>query len=148
MQYDEFIATIHDRIGLPAPQDTGVMVGEVMHALAYALPPRERQALAQALPAEIGERLVDGKIEYDPLIDEHLFIGYLMTEHQTTGYWDQTAGGDDVLASAAGEEVERRARAVLGLIAESIPADTLQTVCDALPEMIGEWFRGEGEPVA
>ena len=35
-----------------------------------------------------------------------------------------------------------------GLIAESIPADTLQTVCDALPEVIGEWFRGEGEPVA
>ena len=98
MQYDEFIATIHDRIGLPAPQDTGAMVGEVMHALAYALPPPERQALAQALPAEIGERLVEGKIEYDPLIDEHLFIGYLMTEHQTTSYWDKTTGGDDVLA--------------------------------------------------
>jgi hypothetical protein len=104
--------------------------------------------LAEALPGPIGVRLAASDAGFDPLIDEHLFIGYLMTEHQTTGYWDRTAGGDDVLASAAAEEIERRARAVLGLVAETIPAETLQAVCDALPAILGEWFRGEGQAVA
>ena len=148
MEYDEFIAAIRDRIGTPGPEEAEVVVTEVLHALAHALPDAERRVLAAELPARIGARLVSGRAEYDPLIDEHLFIGYLMTEHQTTGYWDKTAGGDDVLASAAGEEVERRARAVLSLIAASIPRETLKLVCDALPQVIGEWFRGEGEPVA
>ncbi len=107
MEYDEFIAAVRDRIGTPGPEEAEVVVTEVLHALAYALPDAERRVLAAALPARIGERLVSGRAEYDPLIDEHLFIGYLMTDHQTTGYWDKTAGGDDVLASTAGEEVER-----------------------------------------
>ncbi len=148
MEYDEFIAAVRERIGTPGPEEAEVIVTEVLHALAHALPHAERRVLAAALPAPIGERLISGQAEYDPLVDEHLFIGYLMTEHQTTGYWDKTAGGDDVLASTAGEEVERRARAVLSLIAGSIPEETLRLVCDALPQVIGEWFRGEGEPVA
>ena len=148
MEYDEFIAAIRDRIGTPGPEEAEVVVTEVLHALAHALPDEERRVLAAALPARIGERLGSGRAEYDPLIDEHLFIGYLMTEHQTTDYWDQTAGGDDALASTAGEDIERRARAVLSFIGDSIPAETLRLACDALPQVISEWFRGEGEPVA
>lgn len=148
MEYDEFIATVQGRIDLPAEQDAEVVVMEVVNALAHALPMEECAMLAEVLPGPIGVRLAASDAQFDPLIDEHLFIGYLITEHQTTGYWDRTSGGDDVLASAAGEEIERRARAVLGLVAETIPADTLKAVCDALPAVLGEWFRGEGEPVA
>ena len=148
MEYDQFITAARDRIGTPGPEEAEVVVTEVLHALAYALPDAQRRVLAAALPAPIGERLVSSRAEYDPLIDEHLFIGNLMTELQTAGYWDTTAGGDDVLASEAGEEVERRARTVLSLIAESIPEETLKIVSDALPRVIGEWFRSEGEPVA
>ena len=148
MDYDGFIDTVQERMDLPAEQDAEIVVMEVINALAHALPSAECEQLSQALPGPIGVRLAASTAIYDPLIDEHLFIGYLMSEHQTTGYWDRTSGGDDVLASTAAEEIERRARAVFTLIAETIPEDVLTTVCDVLPPVLGEWFRGEGEAVA
>lgn len=147
MDYDDFIDTVQQRMDLPAEQDAEVVVMEVVNALAHALPAPECELLSNILPGPIGVRLAASDAIYDPLIDEHVFIGYLMSEHQTTGYWDRTAGGDDVLASTAAEEIERRARAVLTLIAETIPGEALDTVCDALPAVLGEWFRGEGEPI-
>ncbi|MEE8336556.1 MAG: DUF2267 domain-containing protein [Dehalococcoidia bacterium] len=148
MDYDDFIDAVQRRMDLPAEQDAEVVVMEVVNALAHALPAPECELLSNVLPGPIGVRLAASDAIYDPLIDEHVFIGYLMSEHQTTGYWDRTAGGDDVLASTAAEEIERRARAVLTLIAETIPGEALTIVCDALPAVLGEWFRGEGEPVA
>lgn len=147
MDYDDFIDTVQQRMDLPAEQDAEVVVMEVVNALAHALPAPECELLSNILPGPIGVRLAASDAIYDPLIDEHVFIGYLMSEHQTTGYWDRTAGGEDVLASTAAEEIERRARAVLTLIAETIPGEALDTVCDALPAVLGEWFRGEGEPI-
>ena len=147
MEYDAFIAEIRTRIDLPADQDAEVVVMEVVNALAHALPSQECAALAMSLPGPIGVRLAASEAVFDPYVDEHLFIGYLMTEHQTTGYWDRTAGGDDVLASMAAEEIERRARAVLSLIAAAIDLDVLETVRHALPDVIGEWFIGEDEAV-
>jgi uncharacterized protein (DUF2267 family) len=120
MGYDEFIDTIQARMDLPAEQDAEIVVMEVVNALAQALPAPECELLSLVLPGPIGVRLAASDAIYDPLIDEHLFIGYLMSEHQTTGYWDRTSGGDDVLASTAAEEIERRARAVLTLIAETL----------------------------
>lgn len=148
MDQAEFIAIVQERMDCPSADDAATVVAEVLKALARALPAEERALLAEALPPAVGEHLLDGRAEYDPLIDEHLFIGHLMTEHQTTGYWDKTAGGEDVLASAAAEEIERRARAVLSLVAVSIPEETLRPVCAALPPVLESWFRGEGEPAA
>lgn len=70
-----------------------------------------------------------------------------MTEHQTTGYWDKTAGGDDVLASVAAEEIERRARAVLQSAGAVVPAAGPEAVCEALAGVLRDWFRGDGEPI-
>ncbi len=147
MPSSELLATIAARIDSPRDTDVEVIVREVLHALAYALPEAERRLLADALPDELGAHLTEGRIEYDPLVDEHLFIGYLMTDHQTTGYWDKTAGGEDVLASVAGEEIERRARAVLQSVGAVVPAAVLEAVCEALPGVLRDWFRGDGEPI-
>lgn len=147
MPSSELLTTIAARIDLPDAADVEVIVSEVMHALAYALPKEERRLLADALPNELGAHLTEGRIEYDPLVDEHLFIGFLMTEQQTTGYWDKTAGGEDVLASVAGEEVERRARAVLQSVGEIVPVAILDAVCEALPGVLRNWFRGGGAPI-
>lgn len=138
MDTQQLIATVGARTDLSAGA-AEVVVREVLHALARALPQHERHLLATALPQALGTALEAGRVDFDPYVDEHLFIGYLMTEHQTTGYWDKTAGGEDVLAAAAAEEIERRARAVLTTIAEQLPAQTLADVCAALPPVLAAW---------
>ena len=147
MPTSALLTTIAARIEAPREADVELIVREVLHALAYTLPEEERRLLADALPDTLGAYLTEGRIEYDPFVDEHLFIGYLMTEHQTTGYWDKTAGGEDVLASVAGEEIERRARAVLQSVGAFVPVGVLEAVCEALPPVLRNWFRGDGEPV-
>ena len=146
MPTSKLLTTIAARIDTPPDTDVELIVREVLHALAYTLPEEERRLLADAIPGELGAHLTEGRIEYDPFVDEHLFIGYLMTEHQTTGYWDKTAGGEDVLASVAGEEIERRARAVLQSVGAVVPGAVLETVCEALPPVLRDWFRGDGDP--
>lgn len=138
----EFYARLADRTLLD-PEQAPIVVGEVLHALSHSLPEAERRALAAELPPSFGAALLDGRVEYDPYVDEHLFLGYLMTEHQTTGHWDRTAGGDDILAGSAAEEITLRAQAVLGLVGEGVSPASRERICAAAPKVIAGWLRGE-----
>jgi uncharacterized protein (DUF2267 family) len=141
VDYAWLISEIRSRADLTSDDEAIVVLEEVLDALAEAVPQEERAMLADELPGPARERMTEGRIEYDPLIDEHIFLGHLMTAHQTTGYWDRTAGGDDVLASAAAEEIERRARVVLGLIGSAVPPEVLRHLCDAVPPALEGWLR-------
>ena len=56
----------------------------------------------------------------DPLVDEQLFVGPIVSRLPTEGLYDQTLGGLDVLSVPAGDEATRRLRAVFSVLKERL----------------------------
>jgi uncharacterized protein (DUF2267 family) len=112
-QDDDLCAAVQRRASLRGKAEAEQLVQGVLKALAYVLPAQQIDAVCGCVPAVLSWCLRCGPAAPDPLVDSELFLGWVMSSLETTGGGDRTLGGEDPLASLAGDEARYRVQAVL-----------------------------------
>lgn len=110
---DDLVAAVQRRLSLGEQAQAEHLLRGVLHGLAYVLPHELADALCDCVPGDFAWCLRCGPGTPDPLIDSELFVGWVMSSLETTGAGDRTLGGEDPLASLAGDEARHRVRIVL-----------------------------------
>lgn len=106
-------SAVQTRLSLRDPEETSHLVQGVLQGLAYVLPEELKDSLCDCVPDDLTWCLRCGPDAPDLLIDSELFLGWVMSSIQSTGAADRTMGGEDPLASLAGDEARHRVRIVL-----------------------------------
>jgi len=112
-QPDDLLARLQRRLSLQGQTEATQLVQGVLQGLAYVLPRDLADSLCDCVPDDLAWCLRCGPDTPDPLIDSELFLGWVMSSIETTGGADRTLGGEDPLASLAGDEARHRVRIVL-----------------------------------
>ena len=110
---DDLVNAVRRRLSLQRRIEAEELVEAVLQGLAYVLPAEHIGPLCDCVPPDFAWCLRCGPGTPDALIDSELFLGWVMSTMQTTGGSDRTLGGEDPLASLAGDEARYRAQAVL-----------------------------------
>lgn len=129
-QPDDLLATLQRRLSLRDQTEATQLLQGVLQGLAYVLPRELADSLCDCVRGDLAWCLRCGPGTPDPLIDSELFLGWVMSSIQTTGGADRTLGGEDPLASLAGDEARYRVRiAVEELLARTDAA--VSAACSA-----------------
>jgi len=144
--HDDLVQAIQRRARLRSPEEARQILGGVLQALAYVLPPEQCEAVCACIPADAVWCLQCGPRTPDPLIDSEVFLGRVMSSLETTGGADQTLGGEDPLAALAHEEAHARVGAVLAELWERLDATSRPAVHACLPHGVAEMTDTEGRP--
>ncbi|MEJ7841419.1 MAG: DUF2267 domain-containing protein [Rubrobacter sp.] len=113
MESSELVENIRRRARLRSAEEARRLLEGTLQALAHVLPEEHIDALFDCMPEGLIWCLRCGPPEPDPLIDDELFLGWVMSSIETTGARDDTLGGDDPLAALIGDEARERVRVVL-----------------------------------
>jgi uncharacterized protein (DUF2267 family) len=117
MKYDEFVSQVRDAAGLQSREEAEQAARATLFALASRLTTGEAEDLAAQLPPELGDEVLRGAVPFETLTLEDFFRRV-----------QQKLGVDDAA------EAERRARAVMGVLAEAITQGELEDVFSQLPK--------------
>jgi len=139
MNYEEFISVIEEQAGLTF-EEAKTTARAVMCALAEVIPAGQAQAVRGYLPVELAQFLERCRLEPDALLDEHTFVGWLVSDLDMTGRRDKTIGGIDLMAVYGGEEAWRRCRIVFAVLKTCLDDAASATLVSGLPEWIGGRF--------
>ncbi len=126
----DLVAAVQDRLALKHRSEAEQLVQGVLQGLAYVLPTDLIDSLCGCIPSDLGWCLRCGPGAPDPLIDSEVFLGWVMSSIQTTGGGDRTLGGEDPLASLAGDEARHRVQVVLEELFARVDAE-LSGACTA-----------------
>jgi uncharacterized protein (DUF2267 family) len=132
MNYDEFMTLIEEQAGL-AHEEAETTARAVMCALAEVIPAGRAQAVRGYLPVQLAQILERSRPEPDALLDEHIFLGWLVSDLDTTGRRDKTVGGIDLMAVYGGEEAWRRCRCVFVALKSCLGEAGSAALADGLP---------------
>lgn len=138
MRDEDLVTAIQHRAGLRSASEARRVLEGVLQALAYVLPPEQRDAVCACIPEDAVWCLHCGPATPDPLIDSDVFLGWVMASVETTGGPDRTLGGEDPLAALAGEEARARAGAVLGELWERLDTASRAAVGACLPRGVAD----------
>jgi len=127
---ESLVAAVQRRLSLREQAQAEQILRGVLQGLAYALPQELADALCDCVPDDLAWCLRCGPDTPDALIDSELFLGWVMSSLQTTGGGDRTLGGEDPLASFAGDEARHRVRVVLEELLARTDAE-LSSACSA-----------------
>ena len=130
---DDLLATLQRRLSLRDQTEATQLVQGVLQGLAYVLPRELADSLCDCVPDDLAWCLRCGPDTPDALIDSDLFLGWVMSSIQTTGGADRTLGGEDPLASLAGDEARHRAQAVLQELWSRLDPDLSRACAACLP---------------
>ena len=139
MLYHEFITVIAEQAGLTF-EESETAACTVMRALAEVMPSTQAQAVRGCLPVELAQYLERSRPEPDSLLDEHTFVGWLVSDLDTTGRRDKTIGGIDLMAVYGGEEAWRRCRHVFVALKSCLDETSSATFVSGLPDWISGRF--------
>ena len=112
-----------------------------LRSMGWVLDERQRERLAQSLPGEYAAELATGDVSAGQPIDRETFVGRIMTKLPTEALWDQSLGGLDLVSVPAGDEAERRTRAVFAGIKDALDVEFSEEIAQKLPEDVADWFR-------
>jgi uncharacterized protein (DUF2267 family) len=130
---DDLVAAVQRRLSLREQAQAEHLLQGVLQGLAYVLPQELADSLCGCVPDDLVWCLRCGPGTPDPLIDSELFLGWVMSSVQTTGGGDRTLGGEDPLASLAGDEARHRARIVLEELLARTDAELSSACCACVP---------------
>lgn len=137
MENSELVENIRRRARLRRTAEAQLLLEGTLQALAHVLPEEHIDALCCCVPEGLIWCLRCGPLEPDPLIDDELFLGWVMSSIETTGARDDTLGGDDPLAALIGDEARERVRVVLEELWPRL-GDRSAEVSACLPEGLNE----------
>lgn len=151
MASDDLVTVIQRRAHLRSAAEAKRLLEGVLQALAHVLPAEQREAVCACVPAEAVWRLQCGPRTPDPLIDSDLFLGWVMSCVETTAGPDQTLGGEDPLATLAGDEARARVGSVLEALWDRMDTLAGAVVAACLPGGLmdpgGSDLRDTGPPI-
>jgi uncharacterized protein (DUF2267 family) len=132
------VAAIQRRARLGTPGEARALLEGVLRALAHVLPAEQTEAICACIPEDAEWCIRSGPSTPDPLIDREVFLGWVMSSLETTGGPDQTLGGEDPLATVAGEEAHTRVGAVLDELWERLDMSSRGAVGACLPSGVAD----------
>lgn len=130
---DSLVAAVQRRLSLREQAQAEQILRGVLQGLAYVLPQELADALCECLPGDLAWCLRCGPGTPDPLIDSELFLGWVMSSLETTGGADRTLGGEESLASLAGDEARQRVRVVIEELWARVGAELSHACTACLP---------------
>lgn len=138
---ESLIQSVRERARLASDDEAGALLRHAMQSLARVLDREARASVAATLPESV-RPVMQLDVEFgDPLLEEQVFVGPIMSDLVTEGLYDQTLGGLDVLSVNAGDEATRRLQAVFAALKERLDEKTRSEVERALPGDVATWFE-------
>lgn len=134
----DLLARVQQRLSLRSSAEAEQLVRGVLQGLAHVLPAELCDALCACVPEDMHWCLRSGPAEPDPLIDSEVFLDWVMPSIETTGAGDRTLGGEEPLASFAGDEARHRAQVVIQELWSRLDADTARACTSCLPPGLAE----------
>jgi len=137
----DIVKRVQEKVEGLTSAEAAHLVQSVMQSIARVLDRADRERLARSLPPELATHLHTDMEAADPLVDEQLFVGPIVSRLPTEGLYDQPLGGLDVLSVPAGDEATRRLRAVFSVLKELLQEPEKRRLEAALPGDVAEWYQ-------
>lgn len=138
MNDSDLVTAIQHRARLGTSEEARALLEGVLRALAHVLPREHTDAVCACIPEDAEWCMRSGPATPDPLIDREVFLGWVVTSVETTGGPDRTLGGEDPLATVAGEEAHARVGVVLDELWERLDVSSRGAVGACLPSGLAD----------